>query len=155
MIGTFFSISMMLVLLAINVFVSPWFFYPEISVSIFGSTLALIGVCLRFYAIQTLSIYFDANIQIKENHELIQYGLFRYIRHPSYTGSLLTFIGFGIASLNALTAIVLPAFLIAAYIKRIRLEEKVLIGGFGQQYEDYRKTTGALFPKVQKVRKSM
>lgn len=155
MVGTFFSISMMLVLLIINVYVTPWFFYSNMAVSIFGSTLALFGVCLRFYAIRTLSIYFDANIQIKVNHQLIQDGLFQYIRHPSYTGSLLTFIGFGIASLNVLTAIVLPVFLIIAYTQRIRLEENILIEGFGQKYENYRKTTWALVPKLKKVKKNI
>ncbi|WP_052131475.1 methyltransferase family protein [Planococcus sp. CAU13] len=148
--GTLFSILLMVILLAINIFVTPWLFYPKLSVSLIGSTLALFGILLRFYAIRTLSVHFDANIQIKEDQELIQHGLFRYIRHPSYTGSLLTFIGFGIGSLNGLTAAVLPSFLFIVYIQRIRLEENVLLEGFGQKYENYRKTTGALFPKLKK-----
>lgn len=146
--GTLVSVILMFGLLYINLFVSDWFFYSNPLLSYLGSAIGFIGLIIRWWAINTLKDHFDTNIQIKENQELIRTGLFAIIRHPSYTGSLMTYVGLGIASLNLVTAMVLTVFILYAYYSRIRLEEKVLAEGFGNAYKEYRETTGALFPRI-------
>ena len=78
---------------------------------------------------------------------MITTGLYRYVRHPSYTGSLLIFLGLGLCTLNycALAAIFLP--ICAAFLWRIAVEEQALRAAFGERYDDYAKATGQLLPR--------
>ena len=91
-----------------------------------GSALIIIGMIIRFIAIITLGKFFTVNLDIQGNHRLINTGLYRYVRHPSYSGSLLSFLGFGLSLNNwfSLTIIIVP--LLVTFINRINIEEKLL-----------------------------
>jgi len=74
-------------------------------------------------------------------------GVFRYIRHPLYLGSILVYLGLVIISLS------LAAFgvwcLIAAFYHFIATyEERLLIARFGDTYRTYQKQTGRWLPKL-------
>lgn len=112
-----------------------------------GLTCFLVGLLIRWTAIIQLGRFFTVNVAIAEDHRLITTGLYRYVRHPSYTGSLLVFFGLGLCMLNyyALAAVFLP--ICAAFLWRIRIEEQSLRGAFGARYDDYARGTGALLPR--------
>ena len=101
---------------------------------------------IRFIAIITLGKFFTVNLDIQGNHRLINTGLYRYVRHPSYSGSLLSFLGFGLSLNNwfSLTIIIVP--LLVTFINRINIEEKLLQNQFGVYYSDYKKKTKRLIP---------
>lgn len=145
-IGTTVVMVTMFTLLAVNVFIRPLFLVNIPLLSIFGSSLALFGILFRYQAFVTLKNNFDSLIQVKPDQKLIKDGLYKYFRHPSYTGNILTFLGLGIGSLNIISMILLPVFLFVVYQKRIEIEEIVLIEGFGKEYMDYRKETWGLLP---------
>lgn len=111
-----------------------------------GGVVAIIGIVFRKMAIITLQEHFDGLIQVKDKQELIQHGLYRYLRHPSYTGTLITFFGFGICSMNAGFAVLFPLLFWICYKFRIQLEETVLLTAFGAKYERYQEATWGMLP---------
>ncbi|MHB8260696.1 MAG: isoprenylcysteine carboxylmethyltransferase family protein [Bacteroidia bacterium] len=52
-----------------------------------GISVIIIGILLRLLAIKQLGRFFTVNVTIRENHQLMQNGLYKYLRHPSYTGA--------------------------------------------------------------------
>lgn len=120
-----------------------------------GSAIALVGVGLRRYAIHTLKDNFDVLIQVKETQQLKTNGLYTFVRHPSYTGSILFFMGFGLSSLNVFTFVLFTVFIVTIYRLRIRIEEEVLIDGFSNQYIEYRKQTSPFFPNFKTIKKQL
>ncbi len=72
-----------------------------------GLLLICLGLALRWISILQLKKYFTVTVTISEDHQLIREGLYKYIRHPSYTGSLLSFFGLGIAFNNWLSLLII------------------------------------------------
>ncbi len=75
-------------------------------------------------------------------------GIYEYIRHPAYLGQAMIFLGCGIAFSNWISILVLflPTLIAAHY--RISIEEKVLMGHFGDQYGEYMDRTRRLVPGI-------
>jgi protein-S-isoprenylcysteine O-methyltransferase Ste14 len=112
-------------------------------------SLALLaaGLMVRISAIYTLGRAFTANVTIHATQTLNRSGLFRYLRHPSYTGMLLIFLALGLRLQNWVSlAIVLgPPF--AALLYRIHVEEAALRNAF-DEYDSYSRTTKRLIPGI-------
>ena len=106
------------------------------------------GLALRFWAIRVLARFFTIDVNIQEGHELIRRGPYRWLRHPSYTGSLMTFLGFGLALGNLWSLLVVMAPVTVAFLWRMRVEERVLSEAFPTQYADYARQTKRLIPFV-------
>lgn len=111
-----------------------------------GLALFLLGLIIRWVAIIHLGRFFTVNVAIAADHRLITTGPYRYLRHPSYTGSLLIFLGLGLCTLNfyALAIIVVPILL--AFLWRIRIEETALEATFGERYKTYAAQTARIVP---------
>ena len=113
-----------------------------------GALLFVMGVYLRHLSIKQLGQYFVTKIQITKDHQLVTDGLYRYIRHPSYTGLILGFLGAILFLRASFAATLFVVIGIPAYVYRIRIEESALLGVFGQDYTDYREKTRALLPYI-------
>ena len=112
-----------------------------------ASLLVLLsGIVIRWTAILTLGKAFSANVAIREDQKLKQSGLYRLVRHPSYSGLLLILLAVGLHSRNwaGLLVLIVPAT--AALIYRIHVEEAALSEAFGERYADYSKATWRLVP---------
>ena len=111
-----------------------------------GVALFVTGLLLRWWAIITLGRFLTVDVAIEPDHELIERGPFRMVRHPSYTGVLLAFVGLALTLGNwaALLAILVPIG--AAFIHRMNVEENALSGALGPQYTDYMRRTNRLVP---------
>lgn len=136
--------------------VLEYIFYPHLEFGFFpqqnfaitaaGASLALIGTGLRVWGMWTLGKYFSAHIEIKNNHQLIENGPYKFIRHPAYAGNILQAVGIPLI-LNAYLTLCISAVLIFLFLYRLRLEEEVLVREV-KDYEDYTKRTDRLIPKV-------
>lgn len=115
---------------------------------IFGFILFLAGLALRWYSIGCLGGYFTVDVSIATEHRVIDSGPYHYIRHPSYAGALLAFIGLGLCFGNWLTIFFLSVPIIAAFLWRIQIEERTLTEALGNNYRDYVRRTKALIPRV-------
>ncbi len=111
-------------------------------------SLFVAGLLLRWWAIITLGRFFTVDVTIEQDHELVERGPFRMLRHPSYSGVLLAFVGFALSLRNwaALFAVLLPIF--AAFIYRMKVEETALTRALGPSYEAYMRRTKRLMPFV-------
>ena len=113
-----------------------------------GVALLLGGIYLRHLSIKTLGRFFVTKVQITDGHQLVREGIYGLLRHPSYTGLIVGFLGsmLMIGSVAALALFVLIG--IPAYYYRIYIEEKALVGAFGAEYIDYKANTYALIPYI-------
>jgi protein-S-isoprenylcysteine O-methyltransferase len=110
--------------------------------------LFVAGLILRWWAIITLGRFFTVDVTIEKDHELVERGPFRIVRHPSYTGVLMAFVGFALSLCNwaALLVVVLPIG--AAFIHRMNVEEDALSRALGPRYANYMKRTKRLVPFI-------
>jgi protein-S-isoprenylcysteine O-methyltransferase len=115
---------------------------------VIGATFIALGLVIRLTAINTLKKYFTVNVTIKNDHKLITSGLYRYIRHPAYAGGILSFIGCGLCYGNILSFIIISLPYVLLILKRIKDEEIVLIGNFGQAYIDLISKTKKIIPFI-------
>ncbi len=122
------------------------FYYYPIMIHTIGIIFIVCGLLLRWIAILTLRKFFTVQVTIKEDHKLVKTGIFKFIRHPSYLGSLLSFLGLGIALVNWLSIVIIFVPVLFAFLNRISVEEKVLIESFGDEYIHYIKETKILLP---------
>jgi protein-S-isoprenylcysteine O-methyltransferase len=104
------------------------------------------GQLLRWWSIATLGRLFTVNVAIREGHQLIDSGPYRYIRHPAYTAILLFHVGAGLCLCNALSLIALTVPTTLVLLNRIRVEEDVLLSGLGDRYRGYMTRTKRLIP---------
>jgi protein-S-isoprenylcysteine O-methyltransferase len=113
-----------------------------------GVFLFVAGLLLRWWAIITLGRFFTVDVTIEKDHELVERGPFRLVRHPSYTGVLLAFVGFALTLRNwtALLIVLVPIF--AAFIRRMNVEEEALSRALGSRYAEYMRRTKRLVPFV-------
>ena len=131
-------------------------FYPHLNYNLYsqhnfavtavGASLALIGTGIRAWSMWTLGKYFSAHIEIKNDHQLIESGPYKFIRHPAYAGNILQTVGFPLI-LNAYFSLGISAVLILLFLYRLKLEEEILIREI-KGYEDYTKRTDRLIPKL-------
>lgn len=111
-----------------------------------GVALVLLGSAIRVAAIRTLGKAFTASVRVDADHRLVQHGLYRRLRHPSYLGALLALLGVPVLfSAWWATAFTLLAMSFA-YTLRIRLEEHALLERHGAAYHEYRARTAMLIP---------
>jgi len=113
-----------------------------------GLLLIFAGIFGRLIIIRSLGKYFTVDVTIRKEHKIKKDGFYSVLRHPSYSASLLTFLGLGLYLNNwvALAVAIIPPFL--AFTYRISVEEKALIEQFGQEYLDYKKQTKKLIPYI-------
>jgi protein-S-isoprenylcysteine O-methyltransferase Ste14 len=114
-------------------------------VSIF---LIIFGIILRLYTVYYLGKAFTVNIQTAEDQKLETNGPFRCIRHPSYTGLLLYYLGLGLLMHNFICLIILVLLPLMVVLIRIKEEEKMLLSTFKKEYKSYQEKTKMLIPFI-------
>jgi protein-S-isoprenylcysteine O-methyltransferase Ste14 len=115
----------------------------------FSITLYLTGFFIRKQSIEQLGKWFTTVIRIDEHQQLIDFGWYGKMRHPSYTGVLSYFLALALLLNNwlSLFSTMIPICLVFFY--RIYIEEHELGKHFGIQYEEYKqKVPNILIPKV-------
>ena len=115
---------------------------------IIGAILILFGFMIRISSIMTLKRHYTYTVTRIENHELIESGLYKTIRHPGYLGLVIIFLGISTALSNWLSVILMIVPVIIGIMNRIRVEESFLVEQMGQKYTDYQKRTKRLIPKI-------
>jgi protein-S-isoprenylcysteine O-methyltransferase Ste14 len=110
-----------------------------------GAALVAAGLFFTVSARIALGGNWSATVTLKQDHEIVRSGPYRWIRHPIYTGLLLAFLGSAIAlgEWRGLLALFIAA---AALWRKSRIEERWLEDLFGAAHADYRRSTWALIP---------
>jgi protein-S-isoprenylcysteine O-methyltransferase Ste14 len=113
-----------------------------------GSFLVLIGLIIRVASILTLNKQFTYTVTKIEDHELIETGLYKKIRHPGYLGQLIIFLGISACLSNWLSILLMIIPVLPGYLNRINVEEKFMVKHMGQRYIDYQTRTKRLIPSI-------
>ncbi|HEX9734144.1 MAG TPA: isoprenylcysteine carboxylmethyltransferase family protein [Thermoanaerobaculia bacterium] len=108
----------------------------------------LAGLAVRTAAVLVLGRFFSVHVTIRDDHEIVDAGPYRWVRHPAYAGILISFVGLGLASgswLGLALATVPPALVV---LERIRVEEAALEVALGESWHAYCARTRRLVPGV-------
>jgi len=112
-----------------------------------GELLVAVGVSLAIWARRHIGQFWSARVTLKEDHQLIQSGPYARVRHPIYTGVLLAMMGTAlfVGVWRALLGVVL---VFVTHWLKARREEALLTEQFGVEYQEYRRRTGSLVPRL-------
>lgn len=129
----------------------PWLtarFRPR-SQAWFGLGAALVAVGLYWSCLARLHLgrNWSGVPEVKQGHELIRTGPYRWTRHPIYTGLLLAVLGSALA-LGQWRGLVAVALIIASFLRKISIEERLMTARFPDEYPRYRAEVPALVPIV-------
>jgi protein-S-isoprenylcysteine O-methyltransferase Ste14 len=113
-----------------------------------GLALMATGLFIRQWAILVLGRFFTVDVRLHPNQPVVDRGPYRWVRHPSYTGLVVFFVGVGLAVTNWASLIVLALVPTIGLLFRIHAEERALLTGLGEPYRRYAATRRRLFPGI-------
>jgi len=128
----------------------PWARIALPQPQVFWSAIVLMwaGIGLRVWSVLTLGRHFRIAVRILDDHRLVTRGPYRVLRHPSYTGGILTVTGLGLALGNWISLAVAFTGIFIGYGVRIVVEEAALAARFGAAFDAHKKRTWAVIPPV-------
>ena len=112
-----------------------------------GVLVTALGMGISVWARLSLGANWSGMVTLKQDHELVRKGLYRWIRHPIYTGILLGFIGTAIIRGNYGAGVGFVILLLSFYFKA-RREENFLRQEFGEGFEEHLRRTGMFLPRL-------
>jgi len=151
--------KLLLILLLLGMFIVPliysastWLDFANYALPTWtgwiGAVLIVLALIVFWRAHVDLKTNWSPSLEIREKHELITRGIYGYIRHPMYASQWLWVIAQPLLLQNWLAGWLNLVIFIFFYSLRIRAEEKMMIDTFGEQYREYMKKVGAVFPNL-------
>lgn len=113
-----------------------------------GLVIYIIASWLQIKSIKDMGKFYSQDVLVLNDHSIISSGLFRYIRHPQYLFQILMDLGAGIALLSW---IIIPLVVLVEFpllILRARMEERLLLKYYPENYQLYKKKTGFFIPFI-------
>jgi protein-S-isoprenylcysteine O-methyltransferase Ste14 len=115
---------------------------------VMGLVMMWAGIALRQWAVWTLGRFFTVVVRVADDQSVIDRGPYRWVRHPSYTGLLVTLVGLGAALGNWLSVLALAVLPSIGLVIRIRVEEQALVAALGEPYREYAERHRRLLPGI-------
>ena len=115
--------------------------------NIVGLALFIVGLTTALVAVVTLRWSYSSTLVIREDHQLITHGIYRFTRHPVYLGVIIAIIGVPVYA-SSLYGLLAMSALIPILLNRIRIEERMLTDEFGDAYRTYKESTSKLIPFI-------
>lgn len=125
----------------------PRIWAPTPSSEWLGATVVLLGLVVTIWARLTLGSNWSGAVAFKQDHELIERGPYRYVRHPIYTGLLLMALGTAVLQARIASFVFFAILLVGLWFK-LRAEEELLTRHFPEAYARYRERVRGLIPFV-------
>jgi protein-S-isoprenylcysteine O-methyltransferase Ste14 len=117
-------------------------------ISYVGFLLIFLGLVVNWTGILTLKKQWSSVVIIKDDHQLIDHGIYKFIRHPIYSAVFLVLLGFCLALANWISFLVILVPNMISFGYRIHVEEKALEKHFGEKYINYERRTKRLIPWI-------
>lgn len=113
-----------------------------------GAVLFVIGVLLLWGSHAALAGNWTPTLAIRPEHKLVTHGVFAYIRHPMYAAHLYWAIAQAMLLHNWIAGFSFLIFMLPQYLLRVKDEEAMMIEQFGDEYREYMRKTGRVFPSL-------
>ncbi|MHA2603445.1 MAG: isoprenylcysteine carboxylmethyltransferase family protein [Candidatus Thorarchaeota archaeon SMTZ1-83] len=140
-----------LIIAALYLLDPPWmlwsYLYLPAELRILGMVIALVLIPYTYWVGRVLADSYSDTLQIQEGQALITTGPYRRIRHPIYASAIYFLGALVLVSDNFLFLIILILVIPGIY-RRLKKEEGMMIEQFGDEYLDYMKRTGRIFPEI-------
>jgi len=117
-------------------------------VFLIGLAVIILGMALRRWAVLALGQFFTVQVQVRSGQTVVDTGPYRFVRHPSYTAIIMSFVGIGVALENWLSLVVIIVVPTIGLIIRIRVEERALLNALGEPYREFSQSRARIIPKV-------
>jgi protein-S-isoprenylcysteine O-methyltransferase len=113
-----------------------------------GLVLMGAGIAFRQWAVAVLGRFFTVDVRVQPGQTVVERGPYRWLRHPSYTGLIATFVGIGLALDNWAALAVVAVVPTAGLVFRIHFEERALLDSLGEPYRRFAAGRPRLFPGI-------
>lgn len=113
-----------------------------------GLILILLAFILQIWARVHIRGLYSGHVEVQVDHQLVQSGPYRWVRHPGYAGFLLLTLGVVLGYSSLIGLISIPILLLPGLVYRINVEERLLLEQFGEEYIVYKKRTRKLIPGI-------
>jgi protein-S-isoprenylcysteine O-methyltransferase Ste14 len=113
---------------------------------VLGTVLLAAGLGFSVWARRHLGRNWSAHVVVKQGHELVRTGPYRWVRHPIYTGILLALLGMVVA-FGEWRGLLAMGFALLSFAVKSGQEERRM-GEVFPEYEQYRRETAALIPFI-------
>ncbi len=117
----------------------------NLALLVIGSAMIVVGLGIRFVAIATLKKNFSGALRIRDGHTLVKNGIYKWVRHPAYLWAIVLFVGIPVM-FSSIIGFLVMLLLVPILLHRIKLEERMMIERFGNEYEDYMRSSKRLIP---------
>jgi protein-S-isoprenylcysteine O-methyltransferase Ste14 len=118
------------------------------AVFVLGLSMMAAGIGVRQWSVSLLGEFFTTDVRVHRGQTVVDSGPYRWVRHPSYTGLLLTLAGIGLALGNWAALLALVVVPVGGLVVRIRVEERALLDGLGEPYRRFAAKRARLIPRV-------
>jgi protein-S-isoprenylcysteine O-methyltransferase Ste14 len=119
-----------------------------VCLSVFTVILAFGSALLARWSVRALGKQWALAARLVEGHELVTSGPYRYVRNPIYSGMLGMLVATGLAVSRPLGLLLGALCFCLGTVVRVRAEERLLRGAFGQTWVDWSRRTAALIPHI-------
>lgn len=131
---------------------TPWLAFADYHLPAFapwsGTVLMMAALWLFWRSHADLGQNWSVTLELRKGHQLVRQGVYRSVRHPMYASIWLWCLGQGLLLENWLAGwYALLAFALMYFVRTPR-EEQMMCESFGQEYRDYMRKTGRLFPRL-------
>ncbi|RZI86609.1 MAG: isoprenylcysteine carboxylmethyltransferase family protein [Rubrivivax sp.] len=113
-----------------------------------GLGMIVAGILLRMHCWRVLGEFFTPTVTIAEGHRVVDKGAYRFVRHPAYSGAIMTLVGLGLTMGNLGSIAILVVGTAAIYAYRISAEEVALERALGDAYTKFKSTRSRVIPFV-------
>jgi protein-S-isoprenylcysteine O-methyltransferase Ste14 len=147
----FITVVGMFILPLVNVF-TPWLDFAKYDlpnwIGWIGTTIFAVAIWLFWRTHTDLGLNWSASLQIRENHFIVDTGVYRYVRHPMYAAFWFWGIAQALLLHNWISGLSYMVSFLPMYLWRVHQEEQMMLDTFGEQYRDYILRTGRVIPKL-------
>ena len=113
-----------------------------------GVALGLAALPMLYWVLRSIGRNISETVLTKTDHQLVTHGPYRWVRHPLYTVATVAFLSLGLIASNAFILVMGGVIFAAMALLVVPKEEAKLMEKFGEAYDEYRRRTGALVPRV-------
>jgi protein-S-isoprenylcysteine O-methyltransferase Ste14 len=119
-----------------------------IGMELTGLLVILLGLMMRAWTRLSIGGMYTGYVKIQVHHVLVTDGPYHIVRHPGYAGFVLMALGLAIGYSSWIGLAAIPLLLLPGLSYRMRVEERLLIKRFGEEYREYANKTRALIPGI-------